>query len=128
MNNKVIRIFEISVIVAILLVLIQTFLEDFAVVVGWNINVRNSLSVSGFLFDLFFTIEFLSRLYYAIINNRVKKYLFQERGWIDFLASIPLLMFNSGPTVLALLSQGTIFAGLGGILNVSKVIKAIRIL
>ncbi|GAG80519.1 unnamed protein product, partial [marine sediment metagenome] len=51
----------------------------------------------------------------------------RERGWIDFLASVPLLMFNSGPTAFALITGGTALMGLGGILNLLKVIKAIRI-
>jgi hypothetical protein len=118
---------ESVVIAAILLVLAQTFLEDYAVLSGWNVDTRNKLLLAGFCFDLFFTIEFLVRLYYALVERRVGRYLTLERGWIDFLASIPLLMFNSGPFALTLLTGSGVALGLGGILNLLKVIKAIRI-
>ena len=127
MKNKVVSFFESLVIIAILLVLIQTFMEDFAVIAGWTWNLRKILIISGFIFDLFFTIEFLIRLYFALFNGTVGEYIFQRKGWIDFLASVPLLMLNSGPSALALLAGGTLFAGMGGFLNILKVVKAIRI-
>ncbi len=120
-------VLESLVIAAILLVMAQTFLEDFAVVSGWPVEVRNRILLAGFFFDLFFTIEFLVRLYYAIMDRRAGRYLTLERGWIDFLASVPLLMFNSGPAAAAMLTGQGIVIGVGGILNLLKVIKAIRI-
>ncbi len=126
-TNRTVAFFEGLVIVAIILVLVQTFLEDFAVIAGWTTDVRTKLSISSFFFDLFFTVEFLVRLYYSIVNKKTMKYLLRERGWIDFLASIPLLMFNSGPTMLTILFKGSTMLNIGGIFNVLKVIKAIRI-
>ncbi len=126
-RNKIVAFFEALVIVVILLSLIQTFLEDFAVVSGWTMKARVRLSISSFCFDLFFTIEFLVRLYYAMINKKTMEYLTRGRGWIDFLASIPLLMFNSGPTLLAIFLKGSTMLNISGIFNVLKVIKAIRI-
>ncbi len=126
-SSRLVSFLESLVIAAILLVLIQTFLEDFAVLSGWDVDLRHKLLLAGFFFDLFFTIEFLIRLYYALMGRRVGRYLTLERGWIDFLASVPLLMFNSGPFALTLLTGTGIALGLGGILNLLKVIKAIRI-
>ncbi len=54
-------------------------------------------------------------------------YLLKQRGWIDFLASIPLLLLNSFPHALALLAGAGLLSGLGSFLNTLKVIKAIRI-
>ncbi|MBA7476795.1 MAG: hypothetical protein GH155_00285 [Spirochaeta sp.] len=127
MNKKLINVLESVVILAIFLVLIQTFLEDFAVIIGWKMRFRQQLMITGFFFDLFFTIEFTIRLYYAIVNRKAFVYLTSERGWIDFLASVPLLMLNSGPLAFSIFFGGRAFLGLGGMLNLLKVIKAIRI-
>jgi len=125
--TKARSIIENIVVVAIILVLIQTFLEDFAVLAGWSWNARRILLFSGLAFDLFFTIEFLTRFYHAFVNRRAGIYFWYERGWIDFVASIPLLLLNSGPSTLAYLSGTATIVGFGAILNVLKVVKAIRI-
>jgi hypothetical protein len=115
------------VIAAIILVLIHTFVQELSTVLGWAWDVRRVLLIIGFAFDLFFTIEFLVRLYYAILDRAAGRYFWRERGWIDFLASIPLLLLNSGPAVLALAAGGGTVIGVGGMMNVLKVVKAIRI-
>lgn len=120
-------IIENFVIIVIFLVLIQTFVEDLAVLLGWSWQIRKVLIFTGLGFDTFFTIEFLTRLFYAISEGRAKQYFFHERGWVDFLASVPLLMLNSGPTTISLIAGGTAYLGLGGFLNVLKVVKAVRI-
>lgn len=125
--SKIRSALENLVIVAIVLVLIQTFLEDFAVLAGWSWDVRLVLLFTGFAFDIFFSIEFLTRLYVAFINRRAGIYFWYERGWIDLLASIPLLLLSSGPAVLAYWTGSATIVGFAGILNVLKVVKAIRI-
>lgn len=127
MNSRTKSILESFVILAILLVLVQTFLEDFAVLIGWDWGVREVLVYTGFGFDIFFTIEFLTRLYVNVYSGKGGRYFFRERGWIDFLASIPLLLLSSGPAVLALLTGGSALFALGGIFNILKVVKAIKI-
>ena len=127
MNKKNYPVLENLVLAAIFLVLIQTFLEDFAVIGGWSWDVRKVLILSGFVFDLFFTIEFFTRLYQAILRGDIREYLVLRRGWIDLLASVPLLMLNSGPSAIAVLLGGGAITGAGGILNVLKVVKAVRI-
>lgn len=125
--NRTRAALENLVIVAIILVLVQTFLEDFAVVAGWSWSVRRILLFTGFGFDIFFSIEFLTRLYFNFVNRRAGTYFWYERGWIDFLASIPLLLLSSGPAVLAYWSGSATIVGFAAILNVLKVVKAIRI-
>ncbi len=127
MEEKKQGFLEVVVMAAILLVLVQTVLEDAAVLAGWPWNIRRALVFTGFGFDLFFTVEFLVRFYLAVSRGKVRGYLFRERGWIDFFASVPLLMFNSGPMAASLLFSGSLAMGAGGILNLLKVIKAIRI-
>jgi hypothetical protein len=118
---------EAVVVVAILLVLVHTFLDDFAVLAGWNVGARSILIWTGLAFDVFFTVEFLVRMYLALSSRQGVEYFFRQRGWVDFLASIPLLLLNSLPHALALLAGAGILSGLGSFLNVLKVIKAIRI-
>ncbi len=125
--NRTRAALENFVIVAIILVLVQTFVEDFAVLAGWSWSVRRALLFTGFAFDIFFTIEFLTRLYFSFVNRRTGTYFWYERGWIDLLASIPLLLLSSGPAVLAYWSGTATIVGFGAILNVLKVVKAIRI-
>jgi hypothetical protein len=127
MSKRLVTYLESLVIAAILLVLVQTFLEDFSVLSGWDSERRNTILLAGFFFDLFFTIEFLIRLYYALLDREALHYLLARRGWIDFVASVPLLILSSGPRALALVSGATLFLGMGGILNLLKVIKAVRI-
>ena len=127
MNQRVRSFFDNLVIVAIVLVLVQTFLEDLSVVAGWPWSTRRLLIYLGFAFDVFFTVEFLIRLYYAFVKRELAEYILHRRGWIDFLASVPLLLFNSGPAVYGILAGGVGISGIGGIMNVLKVVKAIRI-
>jgi len=82
--KKVKDFFEALVIIAIILVLVQTFLEDLVVLLGWPWSMRKILVFTGFGFDLFFTLEFLTRLYFSIVKGRTRDYIFKERGWIDF--------------------------------------------
>ncbi|NBB91509.1 MAG: ion transporter [Spirochaetes bacterium] len=115
------------VLVAIVLVLVHTFLQDLAMVLGWAWHTRRLLLIIGFAFDLFFTIEFLVRLYYAILDRAAGKYFWRERGWIDFLAAVPLLLLNSGPAMLAIAAGGANVVGMGGMMGALRVGKVIRI-
>ncbi len=124
-KDKFINFMEALVTAAVVLVLIQTFAEDALVLAGASWPVRRALLISGFIFDVFFTIEFLVRFANAIINKSVGRYMGRENGWVDFAASIPLLVFTSGPSFLALMA-GTAFASVGGLLGLLKVVKVIR--
>jgi hypothetical protein len=115
------------VLAAILLALVQTFLEDYGVLAGWPVALRQGVQLAGFGFDLLFTIEFLIRLQLAVTGRRVGRYLGAERGWLDFLASVPLLMFGSGPLAASLLLGPTGWPLLAGSLYLLPMVKAIRI-
>ncbi len=113
---------------AIILVIIQTFLEDFSRYQHWSVTARNILLLFGLLFDITFTIEFIVRTLNAKKENKVLLYWFYQRGWVDFLSSIPLLLFNSGPSFYFLIT-GKMEEGAAtiGVLNILKVVKAIRV-
>ncbi len=115
------------VLVVIIAVLIQTFLEDLAILMDWNVASRYMLLFLGLAMDVFFTVEFIVRSYDASRSHRFREYFWLDRGWIDLLASVPLLVFNSGPASLAVLAGGLSVAGIGGSLNILKVVKAIRV-
>jgi hypothetical protein len=117
-----------SIVVGVILVaLVHTFLEDSSILAGWTVSARRWIIWAGLGIDLFFTIEFFARFYLALARGEGAEYFFRQRGWIDFLASIPLLVFNSLPGVLALLAGAGLVTGMGSFLNVLKVIKAVRI-
>jgi len=127
MNKKTKGLLENIVLAVIFLVLVQTLIEDLAVIREWSWNARQILIITGFFFDLFFTIEFLVRLYAAMAEGKVREYFVLRRGWIDLLASVPLLLLNSGPSAFAVILGGGAIGGAAGILNVLKVVKAVRI-
>jgi hypothetical protein len=127
MQSRLTRFFENFILFAIVLVLIQTFLEDYAVLAGWSWEIRRILIITGFAFDLMFTAEFFARGISAISKGEFGRYFMEQRGWIDFLASIPLLLFNSGPELFALITGSGAVLAFGSLLNILKVVKAIRI-
>ena len=125
--NRLRAFFEGIVVLAILLVVAQTFLEDLAVLAGWSWDLRLALLFAGFGLDVFFSIEFLTRLYFSFVNRRALTYFRYERGWVDLVASLPLVIVSSGPIVLAYLTGAATLVSVAGMLNVLKVVKAIRI-
>lgn len=116
------------IIIAIILVIVQTFLDEYSRYAHWSILSRNILLFAGLFFDIIFSMEFILRSIFAGKRKRMIRYWIYERGWVDFLSSLPLLLLNSGPSVYLLLSghlQEEVSAI--GIVNVLKVVKAIRI-
>ena len=105
--------------------LIQTLAEDVFIIFGAAWSIRRLFIYTAVAFDLFFTMEFLIRSWDAVLKRSFGRYLIRENGWIDFVASVPLLVFTSGPTFLALLG-GAAFAGTGGMIGLLKVVKAVR--
>ncbi|MBU1078291.1 MAG: ion transporter [Spirochaetes bacterium] len=122
------KTFENFILAAIILVIIQTFLDDYSSYAGFNVSFRHFLLFTSVLFDLIFTIEFILRSIWAVGEKKFKTYLFFQRGWVDLLSSVPLLFLNSLPTLYFFLKGdlGTATASIA-VLNVLKVVKAIRV-
>ncbi len=121
---------ETLVAVAVILVLVHALVAELAIVLGWTWQARLWLLVVGFALDLFFTVEFLVRFYYSVLDRRAGRYVSRERGWVDLLASIPVLLLFSGPAVLAL-AAGTTPVGLaaaGGVAAPVAAARAVRLL
>ena len=127
-QNNFITILENFTLLMIVFVLIQTFFEDFSLYIDWPIYIINKIILSAFIFDAFFTIEFIVRLIAAISKKKGVDYFFYKNGWIDFLASIPLLLLISGPVLLSQVFNFDIFSfGFINTFGLLKIIKAIRV-
>lgn len=124
---KIRTFLENFIIVAILLVIVQTFLYELCIFLHWEVRVRDMLMISGLCFDVLFSVEFIVR---GIASGRRKeflRYLLHERGWVDFVSSVPLLLLDSGPAVYLMLSSNIHGESTMVVLNTLKIVKAIRI-
>ena len=126
--NIFISILENFILIAILLVLVQTFLEDFVIYFGFKPNTVRIIKLTAIIFDLIFSVEFIARMIAnASKKNGVEYFLFNN-GWIDLLSSIPLLLLVSGPYFI-----NEVFGidinniGLLRAVGLVKLIKAIRV-
>jgi len=126
MNKRIKSFLENFILLCIILVLIQTFLSEYAIFMNWQGVRLKFILIAGLIFDFIFTIEFFTR--YISAKGKRKKYLFYERGWIDFLSSLPLLLLNSAPSVYLLYAGSNESLVLSiSVLNILKVIKALRV-
>jgi len=123
---------ESLIVVIILLSIIEIFVEDISVIGNWSVLFRRQLLIIGFLFDLIFTIEFAVRSKLSRKNKGWVFYWKHEKGWVDFLSSIPLILFCSGPIMLGMFLPGRIvalpFLGLLNILKITKILRVARML
>ncbi|SIP90290.1 Ion transport protein [Alkalispirochaeta americana] len=125
--KKTRAILELLALVAVLAVLMQTILEDLAVLAGWSVSLRRGLLFAGLGLDVFLTIEYILRGYHAYRYRHFRKYLFRQGGWIDLVASMPLLLLASGPAALAELAGGLAVAP-GGLLLAVRHLRLLRFL
>lgn len=122
------RVIEYLVILVIVLVIVQTILEELSAVYHWSHDSEVILIWGSMIFDLFFTLEFISRSIVTFRRGEFGFYFRVQRGWIDFMTSIPLLFLVSGPTLIALLVGDTeASGGAFAFLSVLKTAKAIRV-
>jgi len=122
------KVLETFIIAAIVLVIIQTLLDEYSRYAHWSVRSRNILLVTGFCFDLIFSIEFTVRSVFNGSKGKFLSYIKYERGWVDFISSFPLLILDSGPSLFFLLTvDAHSGAGAIGAMNVLKVVKAVRI-
>ena len=119
---------ETLILIAIILVIGQTFLEELSVLRGWSVKTRHLLIFSGLFFDLLFTIEYLVRQIRAAVRKEGVQYFLRGRGWIDLISSVPLLLLNSLPHTLSIvLASSGDYGALPAFANLMKVVKAVRI-
>lgn len=85
------------------------------------------LSILGFAFDLVFSLEFIIRSLGRRNPSGFFDYLVNGMGWADFLSSVPLLCFVSGPMFFGLLDTGVFSYASRGALGIFKIMKMVRV-
>ena len=123
---KLSNFWENLILVCIILVVLLTLLDEYSRYQHWNLTTKIIILVFSLIFDIIFTIEFITRT--VLAKKKIRLYLLYQRGWVDFLSSIPLLLLNSGPSFILMIT-GRLEEGAAtiGVLNVLKVVKAIRV-
>ena len=122
----------------IILSIVQLFLEEYSIIGNWLVSTRHLLIYIGFAFDAVFTLEFFIRLIVAGKKGEAGTYFKHQRGWIDLLASVPLLLLYSGPMVYTIskVVQVTVISQLVSfktlkmlrIIRISRILRLLRIL
>lgn len=127
--NNLGKFWENFIIVSIILVLIITFLDEYAILDQWSLTKRKYLAAFSFFFDAVFTIEFIARIIKTSRFKAASHYFLYERGWVDLISSVPLLLLNSGPEFfIQFFPEYFDIHGSGiGFFSTMKVVKAIRI-
>ena len=86
--------FERFIILAIILALVHSFLDEYSRIEHWSVSARKIILLIGLAFDFIFSIEFIVKLIFAAKEKRVSVYLKQKRGWADFCTSLPVLLLS----------------------------------
>lgn len=116
------------IILAIIAVVALTIVEDVAIMQHWSVQAMFWITAITFCFDTFFSIEFTSRSIITSRRGEFRKYFLGERGWVDLLSSLPLMLLVSGPTLLFyILNDPDTETATYGFLSVLKTAKAIRV-
>lgn len=112
---------------AIVLVVIHTIVDDVARIYHWPHRHIVILAVVGFAFDLLFSLEFGARSLISLRAGNFREYFWYERGWVDLLASVPLLLLVSGPAMYLYLNPESASEASTSFLHILKSAKAIRV-
>ncbi len=125
--KKIPKIIDNILLFIIALSVIQLVLDDWGIIYfSSNKDFQKYMVYSAFCFDLIFSVEFIIRTVIAVRNKNFMTYFLYKGGWVDFLASIPLLLLNSGPMLIFYL-LGKTELGARNVANLLKIIRAIRV-
>lgn len=95
--------------IIIILSIIQIILESLSFIILVNKNLRVIFILSGAIFDIIFSIEFIIKSLINLKNRKFREYFLYRNGWIDFLASIPVLIFSTIPAIIEIYTVQSIF-------------------
>lgn len=115
------------IIITIVLVIVHTIVEDLGAVYNWSHRAMIIILISGFFFDLFFTAEFTARALISHKRGYLMEYIKYQRGWVDAMSSIPLLLLVSGPALILLYMGHDSSAASFSFFSILKTAKAIRV-
>jgi len=101
------RYFERVILFAITISFIHLFFNEYAVYAGWSVRAKNAMFFWGLALDLLFSAEFITKGIMAARGKYFFRYIKYERGWADFLTSLPLLLIYSAPSLFMLLTINT---------------------
>jgi hypothetical protein len=118
---------EYFILLAIVLVIVFIVVEEIAVIYHWPHQWAEYLVVAGFCFDALFSVEFCGRSIISARHGHFWYYIRAQRGWVDFLTSLPLLVLVSGPAVLLMFLNDNGEGGFLHYLAILKTAKAIRV-
>lgn len=118
---------EYIVMLAIVLVIALIIVEELAIIYHWKHQWIEYLLITGFCFDFLFTCEFAGRSIISARHGHFWYYIRAQRGWVDFLTSIPLLLLVSGPAVLLIFFGDSGESAFVTYLTILKTAKAIRV-
>ncbi|MEQ8352847.1 MAG: ion transporter [Leptospiraceae bacterium] len=91
--------FEIIILIMIFLAICHLCVEELAILLAWDTSTHRDLILGAFAFDLIFSLEFLARSTVSLKEGRFLLYFTRQRGWIDFVSSVPLAALVSGPAI-----------------------------
>jgi hypothetical protein len=127
-NKNIIRNFTENLLIFIIfLSLTGIFIEEFLKFTGSN-GYLMTVQFFNIIFDVIFTVEFFLRTIFAVARKQTREYFFYKRGWIDFLASIPILCLISLPVFIKTFYNIDSPSWLFGIPNSILLFKFTRIL
>jgi hypothetical protein len=127
-TNRFSQMVQISLSLVLLLGILQLFLEDLSLVARWPWSIRQYLVFSAIIIDSMLTLEFGIRAGNALVHKNLRHYLISCFGWIDLIASLPLLVFDSGPRLLAVLSGVAISGSMVGVFGLFRLIRFVRVI
>jgi len=128
MRSTLTAVLKSIVILAVIATVAQAVLENLAMILGRPWQERYLLLLVGFGLDVFFTAEFLTRFYAATLHRRLGRYLLRERGWVSFIASVPVVVLFSGPAVIAAVIGGVPLSGLAGAFGAAAAFRIVALL
>jgi len=125
------KVFESFITFFIILVTISTIVEEF-----FSLFLSKYIDYFiyiNFIFDFVFTLEFFIRVFISRKESGFLNYFTSGFGWIDFVASVPLLILSSGPLLYSYVFgdfdlKSFSFLSFINIIKIAKIVRVTRIL